>query len=220
MAATFEFDYWDCYGELLGVCLILSGEPWWVLAGAVVWGLSRETVWLAPVLRVACCVESGSLVEVSAVLAMMGPAVWLLVRAYQGKAALYSGRWSLRGKRLRAWRAAWARSGGPRSGDLRPSMPMWKYALGLVGICVVNPYSATDLGKAWERKDAGVLLSMVYTLSGVGVALFANGNMPPALARTAWVGLVWLVAGWTLARARETRLFLPVCVWMAGAVSW
>lgn len=200
MATTFEFDYWDCYAELLGVCLCLSGEPWLVLLGAVVWGLSRETVFLAiPLAFVSGSWEAG-------IAALAGMITWGTVRVYQGKADLYSGRWTGRQGRLMAWRG------------LRGKVPAWRYALGVVAIRLINPYNATDLRKAWDRRDTGVFLSVVFTLAGVGTALFARENMTPALARTVWIGLGWLIAGWTLARVRETRLLLPVGVWIVGGL--
>ena len=200
MAATFEFDYWDCYAELLGVGLCLSGEPWQVLVGVVVWGVSRETVFLAvPLAFLSGGWEAG-------IASLAGVVVWWLIRQYQGKADLYSGRWKMRKSRLGAWRG------------LKGKVPGWRYWLGVVAIGTINPYNATDLRRAWDHKDTGVLLSVVFTLAGVGTALFSRANMGPALARTAWIGLGWLVAGWTLARARETRLFLPVGLWIVGGL--
>ena len=39
------------------------------------------------------------------------------------------------------------------------------------------------------------------------------------MARTAVMALAWLVAGWTMARARETRVLLPCALWLVAAVS-
>lgn len=57
--ATFQFDYWDIYGEALGFILVLGGAtlmvevPWMVgvvILGVAILVMSRETAWLAPLM--------------------------------------------------------------------------------------------------------------------------------------------------------------------------
>lgn len=169
MASTFEFDYWDCYAELAAVGLILYGEPWAVLAGAVLWGLSKETVFLAPLLAL----FAGGLH--CGLIGLAGPLMFLLVMVIQGRAKLYCKRWTLRA------------------------------------------YNAADLRIAWARKDGGMMLSIAWTVAAVVVAIF--GKLAQPFAATAWLGLGWFVAGWTLARGRETRIFLPAALWIASGVT-
>ena len=168
IASTYEFDYWDCYAELAGVALILWGEPWAVLAGALLWGLSKETVFLAPALAL----FAGGLL--CGLIGLAGPLAFLLVMALQGKAELYCRRWTLR------------------------------------------VYNAADLRIAWARKDTGMLLSLAWTVAAVVVALL---GLPHPFGVTSWLMLGWFVAGWTLARGRETRVFLPAALWIASGVT-
>ena len=170
VASTFEFDYWDCYAELLGVGLCVMGSPWAALAGGVIWGLSRETAVLAPGLALL----SGG--PWCAVAALSGPGAMGAVRLVQGRAVLYCERWMLRS------------------------------------------FNVRDLSRVREKEDVGPLLSMGWTVAAVVVAVWGRGRMPAALAATMPVALVWLVAGWTMARARETRVFMPLALWIAAAV--
>jgi len=169
IASTFEFDYWDCYAELAAVGLMLYGEPWAVLAGALLWGLSRETVILAPALAfLAGGLHCGCI-------AVVGPLLFMLVVTIQGSAKLYCKRWTAR------------------------------------------VYNASDLRIAWARKDSGMFLSIAWTVAAVVVAL--SGRLAQPFASTAWLGLGWFVAGWTMARGRETRVFLPAALWIASGVT-
>lgn len=198
MAATFEFDYWDCYVELAAIALCLYGAPWVVMLAAMAWGASRETVFLS----VPLALVAGGPYHAAAALA--GVVVWGLVRARQGKAALYSGRWTMRTERLAGW------------GRLKGTMGRGKYTAGRVMIAAINPYNALDLRRAWERRDTGDLLSLAFSVAAVVVSL--SGRLSPVLQGTAWIGLGWVLAAWTLARARETRLLLPVTIWIAGGI--
>ena len=168
MAVTFEYDYWDGYAELLGVALVLSGEPGAVLLGAALWALSRETVWLAPILAFA---GSGAILGA---VALVGPLVWCLVRLRQGRAEMYCHRWTLR------------------------------------------TYNAADIRAMRERVDVGLIVSFAWCLAVLVVVLWAD--LPPVLDRTRALALVWIVAGWVLGRARETRVFLPSALWLAGGL--
>ncbi len=112
VATTFEFDYWDCYAELLGVGLILWGGEIgdWRLAaaGGVVWGLSRETAAVAPVLG---WLAGGWWIGVAA---LAGPVAMGVVRVVQGRAGLYCERWTLRAYNARDLRlSAERRDVGP-----------------------------------------------------------------------------------------------------------
>ena len=86
IAITFEYDYWDCYAELIGVLSCLHPSPWVALVGSIVWGLSRETVFLAPAIRF---VAGGN-----PWFALSGLVAFGLVRLVQGDAKLYCERWT------------------------------------------------------------------------------------------------------------------------------
>jgi len=173
VASTFEWDYWDCYGELLGVGLILlAGErgTWWLaVAGGLVWGLSRETALLAPVLGL---LAGGWWCGAAA---LVGPWAMGLARLYQGKAGLYCERWTL------------------------------------------YVYNLRDLALAGKRKDVGPWLSVLWTVATVFVCV-GVWECGGVMDRTRWVMLAWLGAGWLMGRSRETRVFLPCALWMAGVI--
>jgi len=170
VATTFEFDYWDCYAELLGVGLVLSGAPWLVALGGLVWGLSRETVLMAPALGL---LAGGPWCGVAAAL---GPVTLAVVRLVQGRSDLYCERWTSK------------------------------------------VYNARDLALAWRREDAGPYLSLLWTAGTLVAVVWGRGRIPPALGATAWIAPVWLLAGWLMGRARETRIFLPCALWVAGCL--
>ena len=169
-ASVIEYDYWDCYAELLGVALCLSNNVILVALGAALWGLSRETAALAPILAL---VASG---PAAGLMALTGPTAVALVRAVQGHADLYCERWTFR------------------------------------------VYNLTDLRAMRRDRDITPLVSIAWTVATVAVVLFGRGAMPGPLARTAPLAMVWIAAGWMMARARETRVFMPVALWLAGAV--
>jgi len=83
IATALDFEYWDCYAELLAVGLCLSGSIWLVALGGLIWGLSKETWPLA----LALALFSGGLW--CGVAALVAPAAWGLMRWYQGPAPLY-----------------------------------------------------------------------------------------------------------------------------------
>jgi len=163
MASTLEFDYWDCYAELAGVCLVLSGSPWLASIGAVLWGLSRETAMLAPVLAY----TAGG--WICGLAACTGPLAMYAVRRIQGHAELYCKRWTFRA------------------------------------------YNCTV--------DLALVYSLALSLATVAALVWGRQEMAPALARTAWAPLAWLTSGWTMARARETRIYLPAFLWLVAGIS-
>ena len=173
VAVTFEFDYWDCYAELLGVGLVLwgcEGRVWAVMVGAAVWGLSRETAGIAPALGL---VGGGLWCGVAG---LAGPVVLGIVRLVQGKAVLYCERW------------------------------------------IQITLRISDLALAGAREDVGPWVSVGWTMATVAAVVLGREAMPAALARTAGIAPVWLAAGWLMARARETRVFLPCALWLAAIV--
>lgn len=159
IACTLTFDYWDGYAELLGICLCLTGRPGAAVVGSVVWGLSRETVLLAPVLAWPW--------------GLVGVLVRGLTMVWQGAAPLYCERWTLRA------------------------------------------LNVPDVKAMWRRLDDHMLMSLLWTVATPIVML---GSLPEPFARTAWAPAVWIVAGWLLARARETRVFLPAALWLAAGI--
>jgi hypothetical protein len=198
LTLTFEFDYWDCYVEVIAVCLLLTGEPVYALIGTTLWALSKETVLIAPVVGF---FAGGPMVALAS---LPGLLVWWLMHKRQGKASLYYPRWEARWQRLRAWRNA----------KDKPALPIY-WAIGLA-IVLIGVYNPADLKMAPKRRDAGPFISVLYTLFVVIVALL---NRDPALSGTIWLALVWPLAGWTLVRARETRVMLPSAIWLAMALS-
>jgi len=168
IAGTLEFDYWDQYAELVGLGLCLMGVPWAAAVGGVVWGLSRETAGLAPVVAGLAGGWPAGLAGLA------GPAALGVVRLVQGRAVLYCERWT--------WRA----------------------------------YNVGDWKAAWERMDPGPLFSLGLCVGMVWAAVTGGHLLEGALGATRWVGLVWVVMGWTMGRGRESRLFLPCALWILG----
>jgi len=84
LVATSRFDYWEHYPELVGILGILSGNPYWAAIGAVGWGLSRETAWMALPMAAA----TGQWWALMALPALAA------VRIGQGRAELYCERWT------------------------------------------------------------------------------------------------------------------------------
>jgi hypothetical protein len=194
MILTFEFDYWDCYVEVIAVCFLLMGDPVYALVGTALWALSKETVLLAPVI--------GFFVggPVIAIATLPGIAVWYLMHRMQGKAKLYCDRWGARRRRLEAWRKS----------KNKPALPLyWFTGLAIILVGIYNP---ADLKLASKRRDMAPYISVLYTLLVVVVALANSGP-------TIWAALVWPLAAWTMVRARETRVMLPSAVWVAISLS-
>jgi hypothetical protein len=195
MAVTFEYDYWDCYVELGAVALCLYGQPWAALVGAVLWGLSRETVWLA----VPLAALSGGFV--CGLLACGGPAAWQAMKLYQGRVGhYYEDRWQ--GRRI-----LMARIGAePHPRGLR-------WARKLLAL-IIGPFNYNDARLAVKWLDLGLALSVAWMLAGLAVVLFVP--LPSPFRATAWLMLAWPVAGILLARIRETRILLPMALWFAA----
>jgi hypothetical protein len=68
-------------------------------------------------------------------------------------------------------------------------------------------YNWPDLKSAVKRLDAAPWWAVVWTIGGI--LAIARGTDPAR-----WCALLWLISGWTMARARETRLLLPVALWI------
>lgn len=158
--STIRFDYWSGYAELVGVLLCLTGQPAAVVVGAVVWGMSRETVLLAPFLAWPW--------------GLIGPAVFLAVAVWQGLPPLVCSRWWL-------------------------------------------PRNARELHFMWKQPDLGTALSLALSIATL-VMVLSERELPPPLGRTAWAPLMWIGAGLTIARTRETRVLLPATLWLAAGL--
>lgn len=92
ISSTFLYDYWDCYAELIGINLALTGDLRLALVGVVVHALSRETAILSPIAFFIATQAAGE----SAILMGVCVGVLGLVRLVQGKHALYCERWMIK----------------------------------------------------------------------------------------------------------------------------
>ncbi len=68
-------------------------------------------------------------------------------------------------------------------------------------------YNWPDLKAAFTNLDAAPLWAVVWTIGGI--AAIALGHEP-----SRWCALLWIIASWTMARVRETRVLLPIALWM------
>lgn len=84
LTVTFYFDYWDWCAEIIGLSLALVSLPL-ALAGVVIHGLSRET---APLAGLVYALHFRDPLG-GAIVALLGVAVLLTVRAVQGEHKLY-----------------------------------------------------------------------------------------------------------------------------------
>lgn len=89
---TFKFDYWDWAIEVSSISLAMTGNLALAIPGAILHGLSRETVILAPI---AYLLKTGDIVG-AAILAAAGLVPLVAVRMYVGKRNLYCKRWMIR----------------------------------------------------------------------------------------------------------------------------
>lgn len=126
--STMEYDYWDQYAELLGALLIMTGTVWGAVMGAVIWGLSRETVLLGVLFGPHRLLVAG-----------VGIAVLALVRIVQGKAKLYCERWTLLAYNWPDLKLAW------RRGDARP---YWS-VLWSIGAVLASPLCIPIVAVGW-----------------------------------------------------------------------
>jgi len=62
--------------------------------------------------------------------------------------------------------------------------------------------------------DPGLFYSVLVS-AGIVWGALSFRRLPHAMAMTAWAPIVLVGAGWLMARARETRIFLPACLWLA-----
>ena len=76
-------------------------------------------------------------------------------------------------------------------------------------------YNVEDLRKAIGHLDYAPLYSLLWSVVCVGILW---PTLPRPFLATRALPLAWLGAGWILARARETRVFLPTALWMAASV--
>lgn len=89
LALTFKHDYWDYATELIGIGFAMTGDLALAVPGAILHGLSRETVLLAPA---AYLLRTGDWVGSLAVGLAAGIPL-LIVRLVVGKRKLYCDRW-------------------------------------------------------------------------------------------------------------------------------
>ena len=91
LVATFWYDYFDNWPELIGLSLSLVSFPL-ALLGVAIHGLSRET---APLCGLAYALHSGDWIG-GGIISATGFAILWLVRRIQGKHPLYCDRWMIR----------------------------------------------------------------------------------------------------------------------------
>lgn len=91
LTATFWYNYWDVWPELIGLSLSLVSFPL-ALLGVAIHGLSRET---APLCGLAYALRSGDWIG-GGIISATGFAILWLVRRIQGKHPLYCDRWMIR----------------------------------------------------------------------------------------------------------------------------
>lgn len=87
---SFQYDYWDAWVEMLGICAILGGHPALTLVACIAWGMSRETAHIAPLY--ALLAHGAPLCAIAASASLLRA----LVRLWQGPADLYCPRWPWR----------------------------------------------------------------------------------------------------------------------------
>jgi hypothetical protein len=88
LVATFWYDYWSVWPELIGFSLALVSFPL-ALLGVAIHGLSRET---APLCGLAYALHSGDWIG-GGIISVIGFTILWLVRRIQGKHPLYCDRW-------------------------------------------------------------------------------------------------------------------------------
>lgn len=91
LVATFRYDYWDVWPEVIGLSFALVSFPL-ALLGVAIHGLSRET---APLCGLAYALHSGDWMG-GGIISATGFAILWLVRRIQGKHPLYCDRWMIR----------------------------------------------------------------------------------------------------------------------------
>lgn len=102
---TFQYDYWDCYVELLSVLAILLGSPYLAIFTMVLWGMSRpETAFVSVPLYIASFVTGPDLLMFGA---LAGLFTQTLVQLVQGDAELYCERFTLRAYNIPDLKLMW-----------------------------------------------------------------------------------------------------------------
>lgn len=81
----------------------------------------------------------------------------------------------------------------------------------------LREYNVPDLGVAVERRDVGPLLSLVWSVATVAAMVVVARSGAGPLQATAPAAGTWILAGWLMARARETRVFMPTVFWIVAA---
>jgi hypothetical protein len=99
ITCTFEFDYWDWCGELIGIMCCLTGNIFIAAGGVVIHGLSKETVLIAPLAFAIGLHNRGMLLAGKSFLEIgiiggLTLLMWVIVRAIQGKHAYYCERFT------------------------------------------------------------------------------------------------------------------------------
>jgi len=248
-ALTLEFDYWDQYAEALGLGLVVLGTAlrqaqgpggWYgvVIAalGALVWGLSRETVMLAPVVAAILiwgAAEPGAqgggpswgsahgAAVPGAALRPFDPSTGsgydrLRVRQAQGAALIAAGmvgpaaRWAVR--RIQGPAALYCERWMARRN--------WRDLVGAWDPSTLRHAQGTT-GSGRVGGDAGMAMSLLATGGVIAYLLAQIGwrlSTPIAQVVVMAPALAMVGAAWTLARARETRVMIPAVLWVMA--SW
>lgn len=205
VALTLEYDYWSSYAEMLGAWLIVWGAG----GGGQPQGLPQPGFPLQAIAAVA-----------------LGAAVWGLSKETALLAPALAG--------LAAWGQGQPQ-GLPQPAQVIMAGMSGPVVAGLVRLVQVGrgeapprlycerwtmrAYNLPDLENATLREDVGPWLSVAWTVAALAAWVWWMWQPQGSPVRDgAWVVPVWLAAGWLMARARETRVFLPTALWMAGAL--
>jgi len=187
---TIRYDYWDWIPELGAVVSCASGNA----TAAVIWcffsALSRETSLVMPIVWA----TSGHDVLVSAILTAEIFFVFALVRKWQGEKEKYCEAIMLdrNGKELKEW----------LNSSLIPIkmvQDVWQQKSTFYNIKLKTSFD--DM-----TSTVAITIASIFCIAHFGLPF----SMPIML---------FLVAGWTFAIARETRVFAPILMWIALWIS-
>ena len=201
IASTFRFDYWDWIFEFGAMAAIIGNAKPLIFAWCILFAASRETAVLAPISYILFHGVDKTGVALLAATILTS----LIVRLWVGKKKLYCDRVMLR-KNLSDLKL-WLERINPKN---------WQPALK-----IANAASCSQIGVRCGRHLGGtgyavladdMTATFLITVMGIVSSVFLG--FPNCLP---WLAL--LAAGWTLAIAKETRVFTSVLIPIALCTS-